>query len=499
MKVHIKIRIDDQADAAIFRSYAGVAGKRHWDVRIEFGQLDKAWNSLLITDKFEYLDKYPDIPALYIGKADDVENYMSRIYDVWPRVESEKARRMRFERLIGNFRNANNSWLYRYLLSTMIDSDPDSVSFKDVDDRFVLVNNTFEHTFGKSREELYERGSGFVFNLGGEETTEEYSLSSHDMEVLTTGQHVSYEENFNTVTGKRRYRCRKSPLIDPSGELFGIVTISEDLSDKGLMSPEVGDFLEQLPFPIFICDAELKTLKMNCSFREQVSGSSSFDYVSWKKGLKPTGERKVDVVSRSVSQEFFVEHLGKPKFFIMLERAIKDTQGNTTGYLVLLRDTTIERNLEKSVLSAANTDGLTGLYNRKYLVDYINLNHGKPLTLLYMDLDNFKEINERFSRSRGDNVLIKTARFIEECFPKCVASRPGGDEFAVILDGFADKAAIEAGCILLESKIQSVFRMGGPSATISISVTESDGSMEAEALLLEGAKSMSAVKLSKRG
>ena len=56
MKIHIKIRIDDQADAAIFRSYSGAAGKRHWDVQIEFGQLDKAWDSLIITDKTEYLD-----------------------------------------------------------------------------------------------------------------------------------------------------------------------------------------------------------------------------------------------------------------------------------------------------------------------------------------------------------------------------------------------------------------------------------------------------------
>lgn len=499
MKIHIKIRIDDQADAAIFRSYAGMAGKRHWDVSIEFGQLDRAWDSLIITDKIDYLDKYPEIPAVYIGKSEDVESFTERIYDVWPGVESERSRRMRFERLIANLRNANNAWMYRYLLSTLIDSDPDAVSFKDVSDRYVLMNNTFEHAYGKSREEMYERGSGYVLNTSGEPREEEFALSEQDQAVLQTGQIVSYDEIINTVTGSRHYRTRKSPLIDPSGEFFGIVTISEDMSEKGLMSPEVGDFLENLPFPIVICDTNFKMIKMNYSFRNQVSGSPAFDFVSWKKSLKPAGEKKVNIERKCVSQEFYIDYFGKPRFFYVTENAIKDAFGNVTGYFIILRDTTIERNLEKSVLNAANTDGLTGLYNRKYIVDYINNNQGKPMTLLYMDLDNFKEINERFSRSRGDEVLIKTASFIKECFPKGVAARPGGDEFAVVLDGYADKAAIEAGCILLESKIQSVFRMGGPSATISISVTESDGTIDAETLLLKGGKSMSDVKVNKRG
>ncbi len=500
MKVHIKIRIDDQADAAIFRSYSGAAGKRHWDVQIEFGQLDKDWDSLIITDKTEYLDKYAGIPAVYIGKSEDVEDRIDRIYDVWPKVESEKSRRMRFERLIANLRNANNSWLYRYLLSTLIDSDTDAVSFKDVSDRYVLVNNTFEHAYGKSREDMYERGSGYVLDTKGESDAEnEYALSEQDHNVLANGQIISYDEMSETVTGQRHYRTRKSPLIDPSGELFGILTISEDMTEKGLMSPEVADFLENLPFPILVCDLSYKTIRMNYSFRNQVSGNAEFDFASWKKGLKPTGEKKVNLERKSVSQEFYIDYFGKPRFFYVSEHAIKDAFGNVTGYFIILRDTTIERTLEKSVLSAANTDGLTGLYNKRYIVDHINNNHGKPMTLLYMDLDNFKEINNRFSRSRGDEVLIKTAKFIQECFPRGIAARPGGDEFAVVLDGYADKAAIEAGCILLESKIQSVFRTGGPAATISISVTESDGTVDADELLLKGGKSMSAVKVNKRG
>ena len=500
MKIYIKLNIEDAADAMIFRSYAGPLGKRHWDAELVFGKPDQKWNSLYITDKKDALLQIEEIPVVYIGKAEDVEDVFDRIYDVWPSVESEKSRRMRFERLIANIRNANNTWLYRQMLRVVIDSDPSVISIKDVDDHHVIVNKSFEEACGKTRDQVKERGTGFIWNVAssGEEISE-FMVSEQDERIIAEKTCLYLEEIRNTTKGSRHYLTYKSPLIDPSGETIGIVTVSSDKTNDGIRSSEVSDFLENLPFPILICDSAFKPVKMNYSFRNQVSGSSSFDYLTWKNGLKVSGEPKINKERHNVSQEFFTDYFGKPRFFYVSENEIRDSFGNKVGYFVILRDTTFERTLEKSVLGAANSDGLTGLYNRRYIVDYINNNQGKPLTLLYMDLDNFKEINERFSRSRGDEVLIKTASFIKECFPKGVAARPGGDEFAVVLDGYADKVAIEAGCILLESKILSVFRMGGPSATISISVTESDGTIDAEELLLKGGKSMSDVKVNKRG
>ena len=499
MKIYIKLNIDDAADAVIFRSYAGPLGKRHWDAELVFGKPDHKWNSLLITDKREFLEQIPEIPVVYIGKAEDVEDVFDRVYDVWPRVESEKSRRMRFERLIANLRNANNTWLYRQMLRVVIDSDPSVISIKDVDDHHVIVNKSFEDACGKNRDQVRERGTGFIWNVtsSGEEISE-YLVSEQDAKVISENALIYFEEVRNTTGGSRHYLTFKSPLTDPDGEAIGIVTVSSDKTNDGIRSSEVTDFLENLPFPILICDPSFKTVKMNYSFRNQVSGSASFDYIAWKHTLKTSGEPKINKERHNVSQEFFTDYFGKPRFFYISENEIRDSFGNKVGYFVILRDTTFERTLEKSVLGAANSDALTGLYNRRYLVDHINNNGDKPITLLYMDLDNFKEINDRFSRSRGDEVLVKTASFIKECFPRGTVARLGGDEFAVVLEGYADKVAIEAGCILLESKLQSVFRAGGPSATISISVTESDGSMDAEELLLQGGKSMYKVKTDKR-
>ncbi|MBB4104364.1 putative bifunctional diguanylate cyclase/phosphodiesterase [Allorhizobium borbori] len=99
-------------------------------------------------------------------------------------------------------------------------------------------------------------------------------------------------------------------------------------------------------------------------------------------------------------------------------------------------------------LIEAHHDPLTGLYNRRgheiRLEEAIARAAGGPerLALLMLDLDNFKEINDRFGHHAGDGVLRHVARIVRTSLPEgCVVSRLGGDEFAVIIpvgEGTAD-------------------------------------------------------------
>lgn len=88
----------------------------------------------------------------------------------------------------------------------------------------------------------------------------------------------------------------------------------------------------------------------------------------------------------------------------------------------------------------SNTDGLTGLYNHRFF--HIRLEeeiarcsrNGRPLSLMIMDLDNFKEVNDRFGHQEGDRVLNFIAGVIKDgCRNSDVLARYGGDEFVVIL------------------------------------------------------------------
>lgn len=88
----------------------------------------------------------------------------------------------------------------------------------------------------------------------------------------------------------------------------------------------------------------------------------------------------------------------------------------------------------------SRTDGLTGLYNRKYMFDWLNKTireskeTGIPLSLILMDVDNFKQYNDTYGHPEGDKVLSSLARIIMSSIRNLdVGCRYGGEEFAVLL------------------------------------------------------------------
>ena len=99
----------------------------------------------------------------------------------------------------------------------------------------------------------------------------------------------------------------------------------------------------------------------------------------------------------------------------------------------------METNLELEKLT--NVDGLTGLSNRRHFNDYIDsewkraLRSKNPLSVLMIDIDNFKQYNDTYGHLAGDDVLRKVAEAIKQSCRRStdLAARYGGEEFAVIL------------------------------------------------------------------
>lgn len=98
----------------------------------------------------------------------------------------------------------------------------------------------------------------------------------------------------------------------------------------------------------------------------------------------------------------------------------------------------IVRNRVLSEVSAR--DALTGLYNRWYVIEKIeseinrSLRHGSPMALLMIDLDHFKDVNDTYGHTAGDDVLRDVARVLKEsCRVYDVPGRYGGEEFCIVL------------------------------------------------------------------
>jgi diguanylate cyclase (GGDEF)-like protein len=141
----------------------------------------------------------------------------------------------------------------------------------------------------------------------------------------------------------------------------------------------------------------------------------------------------------------------------------------------------------------AERDFLTGLPNRALLSDRLAQaialvqRHRKRLAVLYMDLDNFKDINDSFGHSIGDQLLQSAAKRLEQCIRHSdTVSRQGGDEFVVLLSEV--ESAQDAACVS-EKLIKAMAKphlFDGHELTVTLSIGISlfpDDAGDAEAIL----------------
>lgn len=143
-------------------------------------------------------------------------------------------------------------------------------------------------------------------------------------------------------------------------------------------------------------------------------------------------------------------------------------------------------------------DTLTGLYQRWYVMEKIeseinrSLRHGSPMALMMMDLDHFKEVNDRFGHPAGDQVLQSVGRLLKDsCRVYDVPGRYGGEEFCVLLPQIElEQTPIVAERIRQRLEMTEI-PVGGRSlvvtASIGVAALEADGAMMSPSALIDRA------------
>ena len=117
------------------------------------------------------------------------------------------------------------------------------------------------------------------------------------------------------------------------------------------------------------------------------------------------------------------------------------------GIVVYLHDVTERRAQEKTLAHQALHDPLTGLPNRTLFLDRLSqtlgaaAREGEPVAVLFLDLDNFKSINDSLGHLAGDRLLVSLGQRVQGCLrPGDTIARLGGDEFAVLIEKGAREA-----------------------------------------------------------
>jgi two-component system, cell cycle response regulator len=125
--------------------------------------------------------------------------------------------------------------------------------------------------------------------------------------------------------------------------------------------------------------------------------------------------------------------------------------GRNTVLKFVVQDA-MDRRYHAEMFESTTRDGLTGVFNRKHLVQKLIADlsfarrHRIPFTLLIFDVDHFKRVNDTFGHQAGDEVLVAIARVVEDAIrTEDILGRYGGEEFAVIAQGTPSEGAFVLG------------------------------------------------------
>jgi diguanylate cyclase (GGDEF)-like protein/PAS domain S-box-containing protein len=175
------------------------------------------------------------------------------------------------------------------------------------------------------------------------------------------------------------------------------------------------------------------------------------------------------------------------------------------AFTAFLRDITTQRKRAHQLTFRATHDGLTKMLNSAAFMERLavaarqaNIGGRSDVAVLFVDLDKFKGINDRFGHSTGDRLLMAVARRLRSCVrPTDSIARMGGDEFAVLLERVDDEADITAVVERIRDEFDRPFHVDGHVIRVSASVGTATGSQSgprAEDLLKAADTAMYEVK-----
>lgn len=184
---------------------------------------------------------------------------------------------------------------------------------------------------------------------------------------------------------------------------------------------------------------------------------------------------------------------GKGAYLWVSASPLYDNQGNLAGAIETMRDITERRRMETQLKYLATHDSLTNIPNRHSLEENLNravgkARRGEKSALLFIDLDNFKIVNDILGHSAGDEILITLVNILKNNLQEGdLLFRFGGDQFAVLLEGItsdgAGATAEKLRRVIDESELCLTMRQTCFSMTISIGIVMVDGTLDCQKLL----------------
>jgi diguanylate cyclase (GGDEF)-like protein/PAS domain S-box-containing protein len=234
-----------------------------------------------------------------------------------------------------------------------------------------------------------------------------------------------------------------------------------------------------LPDIVYIYHLPLqKTLFVNKAFTD-ILGHSQSDLISgivdWFEIIHPDDVANASKIAATIyelkgqaTMEYEIQCRTYDGNYIWLHNKLtvftRDNKGLPEQVLVTSHDITYRKNLEKKLMVQAYTDQLTGLLNRAMFLDQLqNRINDKSHTfaVLFLDIDEFKAINDTYGHATGDKVIIKIANRLSSLLPEpSIIARLGGDEFTMILENCENEKTLNKFTSILKETLTKTMNIG---------------------------------------
>ena len=337
-------------------------------------------------------------------------------------------------------------------LRTVLDEVGAYVFTKDVDGRYTYANRYVLQLFGCTLADVVGKDDSHFFDLDSSD-----QLRQNDRLVLDHGQIIEREElNYLKPTGEQRiYWTVKKPMRDGQGHIVGMCGISTDITERKRLESELArqrsllqTVLNNVDAFIYIRDAQRRFHYVNEKLA-QLFGREEGDIIGRSdEELLPAGTRSnfteldqqvFSTGERCAGQEFITTPDGQTAHYWSIKVPIDIGAGQPT-LIGFSTEITELHKLQEELIRLSTTDVLTNLPNRRSFLTSAErefsraVRHTLPLSLLMLDVDHFKQINDRHGHPAGDQVLAGIAERIRGSLRKeDLPARIGGEEFAVLL------------------------------------------------------------------
>ncbi len=377
-------------------------------------------------------------------------------------------------------------------LRAIVDHAFSAVALKDTAGRYLFVNRRFGEIFEVDPEAVSGQTDMHLFpgSLGE-------LLRDIDLEAMRVRASVERNRAIDLAKGQVWLQVSATPVLDEHGTVEAVVALAEDVSQRRHAEEQLrlaAKVFDRSGEAIVITEPDSTIITVNEAFT-RITGYTIDDAVGrpvsllrsgrqtkefyqgmWS-ALKEHGYWQGEILNRRKNGEIYPEWL--------TINAVYDDDGRVLNYIAIFSDITNIKNSQRRMEYLATHDDLTGLCSRPLFMD--RLKHAlaqaqrtkQRLAVIFIDLDNFKTINDTLGHDIGDELLKEAAQRLHQCVRDSdTLARMGGDEFTVILHPVESTEIEVIGQRILEY-LSASFHLRGKSlfisASVGISVFPEDG------------------------